>query len=364
MAIRQVIENGKSKYEVIVKVRNKSGKQVMRRKRWFQNERDARRAEVELLIELQGFKTKVTWNKWIEHFLEKYRVEFRTSTYLNYKHCLDKWFNPQWDKKFIDEIKPSDVHHVIYDVATSTSSYTKRGLLKIVKRAFNLAIEEGLLIRNPAVGIRVKCADANQAVLNRSEIDLLLREARKCDHRFFPHWTLAILTGMRSGELYSLRWTDVDLVTGKINITKAWTRYNGEGPTKTAKSRIYPISGECRKFLEELKLMTAKSSEFVLPRLWEWQQGEQAKVLQNFCEEIGITPVKFHDLRATFITQMLNNGVPLSKVMAIVGHSSLKTTQGYLRLSGKDIEGATEELKIQVPSARESFANVVELKRK
>lgn len=61
---------------------------------------------------------------------------------------------------------------------------------------------------------------------------------------------------------------------------------------------------------------------------------------------------------------MLNNGVPLSKVMAIVGHSSLKTTQGYLRLSGKDIEGATEELNILVPDVAAKANNVVELKRR
>ncbi len=73
--------------------------------------------------------------------------------------------------------------------------------------------------------------------------------------------------------------------------------------------------------------------------------------------------MKFHDLRATFITQMLNNGAPLSKVMAIVGHSSLKTTQGYLRLSGKDVEGVTEELGIKVPKEESVYENVFNLKK-
>lgn len=363
MAIRKVVLNGKSQYEVIVKVRDKTGRQVTRRRRWFDSEREARKIEVELLIDIQGFKSKVTWRKWIPHVLEKYRVEYRNSTCRNYKHCLSKWFNPVWDDKFLDEIKPSDVHHVIHENCAGVSSYTRRGLLKIVKRVFNIAIEEGLIVRNPAVGIKVRCAEANQAVLNKNEIDILLREAKRQDHRFFPHWTLALLTGMRSGELYSLRWTDVDFVTSKININRAWTRHNGEGPTKTAKNRIYPISGECRNFLEELKAKSG-AAEFVLPRMWEWDQGEQAKLLKQFCQEIGVTPVKFHDLRATFITQMLNNGAPLSKVMAIVGHSSLKTTQGYLRLSGKDIEGATEDLKIQVPRDEEVAANVISLWRK
>lgn len=363
MAITKLMIDGKLTYEVFVKIRDKSGKQVARRKR-YSSEREAKKAELEILMDLEGHKTKITWQKWIEHVLEKYRIEYRTSTYFNYKHCLNKWFDPVWNEMFLDEIKPSDVHKVIFENCKGTSSYTQRGLLKIVKRVFNVAIEEGLLVRNPAVGIRVRCADANQAVLNRNEVEILLTEARRVEHRFFPHWALALLTGMRSGELYSLRWTDVDFITGKINISKAWTRYNGEGPTKTAKNRIYPISNEGRKFLEELRSKYSKDSEFVLPRLWEWNQGDQAKVLKSFCEEIGITPVKFHDLRATFITQMLNNGVPLSKVMAIVGHSSLKTTQGYLRLSGKDIEGATEDLKIQVPQIEESYGNVVQLKRK
>lgn len=363
MAIKKVIENGKTKYEVIVKIRDKSGKQVMRRKRWFQNERDARKVELAMIMELEGHKSKVTWKNWIDHVLEKYRMEYRNSTYINYKYSLDKWFSPHWNEKYLEEIKQSDVHRIIFESECSASSHTKRGLLKIVKRVFNIAIEEGLLVRNPAVGIRVRCAEANQAILNKNEVDVLLREAKQCEHRFYPHWTLALLTGMRSGELYSLRWTDVDMVTGKINISKAWTKRNGEGPTKTAKNRIYPISKEGRKFLEELKLKYSAGSEFVLPRLWEWDQGEQAKILKGFCEEIGITQVKFHDLRATFITQMLNNGVPLSKVMAIVGHSSLKTTQGYLRLSGKDIEGATEDLNIIVPQDHLVTGNVITLKR-
>lgn len=61
---------------------------------------------------------------------------------------------------------------------------------------------------------------------------------------------------------------------------------------------------------------------------------------------------------------MLNNGVPLSKVMAIVGHSFLKTTQGYLRLSGKDVEGATESLNIAVPVLEERLDNVFELRKR
>lgn len=360
MSIKKLIIDGKPIYEVFIKIRDKSGKQIAKRKR-FDNEKEARKAEYEFLNNLEGHKNKITWKAWVATVLEKYKVEYVNSTYLNYKYCLNKWFDPIWNERFVEDIKPSEVHEAIFVRCTLSSSYTKRGLLKIVKRVFSLAIDEGILSKNPAVGIRIKCADANQGVLNRNEVDILLLEARRHDHRFFKHWTLAILTGMRSGELFSLRWSDIDFVNGKISVNKAWTRYNGEGTTKTAKNRVVPMNGECRKFLKELKGDGSDNSEYVLPRIWEWMQGEQAKILKDFCKEIGITPVKFHDLRATFITQMLNNGVPLSKVMSIVGHSSLKTTQGYLRLSGKDVEGATESLNIKVPAFQDNSDNVVAL---
>lgn len=363
MAIKKSTLNGKVVYEVFIKVRDTTGKQVGLRRSGITSEREAKRVEFELRSQLESNKTRITWKKWVSHFLNRYQNEYRNSTFLNYQYNLEKWMNPIWNDRFIDEISPSDVHSMIYEHITGVSSYTKRGLIKIIKRVFNLAIEEGVLIRNPAVGIRVKTPEANQSVLNKNEIAVLLREAKAIKHRFYPHWVLAILTGMRSGELYSLRWTDVDFVTGFITISKAWTRYNGEGPTKTAKNRVCPLSNECRKFLQELKLQT-KDPEYVLPRLWEWSQGQQGKILKEFCTGIDITPITFHDLRATFITQMLNNGVPLSKVMAIVGHSSLKTTQGYLRLCGKDVEGATEELGVCIPEDTQTDATIINFKKR
>jgi len=81
-------------------------------------------------------------------------------------------------------------------------------------------------------------------------------------------------------------------------------------------------------------------------------------VLRDFCRSIGITPVKFHDLRATFITQLLLRGVSLAQVMSIVGHSQLKTTNTYLRVAGTDLDGATEKLSYSLP--QDELARVLE----
>lgn len=115
-----------------------------------------------------------------------------------------------------------------------------------------------------------------------------------------------------------------------------------------------PISDDLLKFLKELKLKKIGGDAFVLPQFTEWKNGEQAKVTREFCEAIGVTCVKFHDLRATFITNLLARGVSLARVMSIVGHSQIKTTNGYLRKAGVEVKGATEELGYQLPTAQDA----------
>jgi site-specific recombinase XerD len=106
------------------------------------------------------------------------------------------------------------------------------------------------------------------------------------------------------------------------------------------------------KLLKELKLKSSPGYEFVLRHVREWTMGDQAEVLREFCSILGITPVKFHDLRATFITQLLLKGVPLVQVMSIVGHSQIKTTNVYLRMAGTDLSGATDSLGFTLPSGQ------------
>ncbi len=170
---------------------------------------------------------------------------------------------------------------------------------------------------------------------------------------------MALTTGMRSGELCALQWTDLDLEARTIAVTKQWTSKNGLCSTKSRKTRVVPISEDLLYFLKEYRLK-AQNGDYVLPRLREWESGEQAKVTRDFCAMIGVTPVKFHDLRATFITNLLARGESLARVMAMVGHSELKTTNCYLRKAGVDVIGGTDKLGYKVPIVNEE--NLIHLK--
>ena len=194
------------------------------------------------------------------------------------------WIEPRFRGLDISKITTQDVHDVVYDPTKDAAWYTRKSVLKHIKRILGMAVDEGLIPSNPALRVKVKVPQAQQAVLNKAEVDTLLQKARLVDHRFYYVWAIALLTGMRSGELYALKWSDVDLESGKIHVVRSWSSKNGIGPTKTAENRVVPISDELRQLLAELKLKTGRDSEFVLPRLQEWKSGYQAQVLRDFCE--------------------------------------------------------------------------------
>ena len=110
-----------------------------------------------------------------------------------------------------------------------------------------------------------------------------------------------------------------------------------------------PISEDLINFLKEQRLRA--TNEFVLPRLNEWERGDAAHVLGQMCKALGITKIRFHDLRATFITNLLSRGESLARVMAIVGHADIETTNVYLRKAGIELAGGTDKLGYSVPQA-------------
>jgi integrase len=358
---------GEKRFIAYVGGRDARGKRVQKIKRGLKTRREAEKAEFELkrqIARMRESEFPYTWEEWIGVCVERMEVELKPSTIQAYTGKNRHWIEPHFRGKELSTITPRDVHAVVYNPEKEAAWYTRKTVLKIIKRIFTMAVDDGIIRHNPALKVSVKVPQVRQAVLNKTEVDILLKKARSVEHRFYPIWATALLTGMRSGELYALKWSDVDLESGKIYVVRAWNSKNGTGPTKTAQNRVVPISASLKELLSELKLKGQKDHEYVLPHLTEWRTGYQAQILKEFCEGIGITPVRFHDLRATFITRLLSQGVAVAVVMAIVGHNQLKTTQAYLRLAGIELEGATEKLDFDLPDDQGAqVINLSEIKK-
>jgi integrase len=363
MAIRSYTENNKQFYEVYVHGADSKGKRHQRKRSGIESMAKAKHIEFELKRELAFLKEQKVpyrWSEWVAICLRRMRITSQNSTIISYQATLKKYVDPYWKDLDLSEINRDKIFKVAFEsVDPKLSAGSRKNIVKFIKRILQMAVEEGCLDRNPCLGITVRIPETVQKVLTNTEAEKFLQEAKDLNHRFYPIWVVALMTGMRSGELYALKWSDMDMDARIISVTKQWTSKDGLGPTKTRLNRVVPINDELLSFLKEWKLKSDPSREFVLPHLHEWTHGDQAKVIRDFCVGIGVTEIKFHDLRATFITNLLARGESLARVMSIVGHSELKTTNGYLRKAGVDVQGGTDKLGYKLPN--QSAAKVLSI---
>ena len=222
-----------------------------------------------------------------------------------------------------------------------------------INLVFNWGIEEKLIRGvhlSPVYGLQIEEDNDEEKVppiLSLEQVKKLLAEARKTDHPWYPVWAFALLTGIRSGELFALKWSSVDMEKRIIRVYQsyAWRRKKVKG-TKSGYWRNVPISDRLYSLILELQELTGHI-ENVLPRVSGWEDGYAAKHLRMFLERIGITDfVVFHTLRACFATHMLAAGIEPAKVMSIGGWKDLKTFGIYIRLAGVDVNGLTNALDI------------------
>jgi len=353
MAIKTYSLKGKKLYEVYVNGFDARGKRTQMRKRGIESIKKAKDLEFEFERDLAKIKEGSTferWGEWFEECLKIMKVNYQPSTVYSYEKSTRRWIQKHWELKELRKITNMDVHELIFElIPAEVTMHTRKYVLKIVKRIFQMAVDNGKMDRNPALGLMVKVPETPKKVLTNSDAETFLSQAKLTNHRFYPIWALALFTGCRSGELYALKWSDVDMEARTISVSRSWSSKNGFTSTKNQKSRMVPISDELMVFLKQFKLQRGKE-EFVLPHLQEWSRGEAAKVTRAFCKAIGVTDIKFHDLRATFITNLLARGVPLAVVMAIVGHADMETTNVYLRQAGVEIQGGTDKLGYKLPS--------------
>ena len=197
--------------------------------------------------------------------------------------------------------------------------------------------------------MKFRPGDKIKKVLTVEQVRILLQSAKDLQWPWYPHYALALYSGIRNGELYALAWDKVDFERRQILVSQSWNKVDGYKETKSGDDRIVEIAPNLLTVMKELKLKTG-SAPFVLPRNREWDRGDQARELRRFLEGIGLPPIRFHDLRATWATIMLSNGVPPLKVMIMGGWCDLKTMQFYVRRSGVDITGITDGLNLHDPT--------------
>jgi integrase len=362
--IKQSTKNGDTIFTVQAYGRDRYGKSV-RRRRILKNvsKAAAKKLEIELIEELAALNNGLTYagmtyqDFLIKEFYPHCDENFPTE-YHNLYTSLNKHAAPIMQFR-IETINSTDIKKILDKVSDAVTVSTARKIRSFLNRSFDYAMQGGLA-SNPVSAVKIDkkiCKVFEPGVLTREEIKILLAKAKILKPDWYPIWAFALFTGMRSGEMYALLKQDIDLENGLISVTKSFNKRVGVKCPKNGRNRRVSIADTLKPLL--LPLLVGKKSDPLLPRPYQWKTGDQARVIREFCTGIGLTPIRFHDLRATFITQLFAKGASIAEVQAIVGHNDLKVTQRYLRLSSIEIQGVTNKLDFTLPSER--INNVVDL---
>ena len=200
--------------------------------------------------------------------------------------------------------------------------------LQIVRHAFNLAMREWEWCRENPMH-RVSMERVHNEVdrwLTPDEEDRLMAASSPWLGEFI---VFALNTGMRQGEILHLQWQDVDFTRGTLVVMKS----------KNGMRRTIPLNTKVYELLATKQAATGASKGHVFTT----PLGNELKVrflVREFCEardRAGIPDFRFHDLRHTFATRLVQRGIDLYKVQRLLGHKTSHMTQRYAHHSPESL---------------------------
>jgi integrase len=282
-------------------------------------------------------------------FLEYIKGE---KSYVNYKSHIvqENGLNSFFGKKEVSEITSLDVkEYVNIRKEIGSSENTINHHLSTLRHMLHLAEEWNWELSNNKVKNIIKTeffveVDSRNRVISRKEEGKLYKELSSKLKQVF---TIALHTGLRPIEMLSLKWSDINLEERKIKISLE--------DTKTKKHRrTIPISNVLFAVIMALKNSNG-TSEWVFPsNRTDTHIKDIPKGFDKACERAGIEDLTFYDTRRTYATRLHFAGIPLYKIMKLLGHRNLKTTQIYLGLEDdEDFSDVVTVLDQKVGNIRE-----------
>ena len=223
-------------------------------------------------------------------------------------------------------------------LTTTTAAHHAALLHRILEHAMRWQ----LLARNPADGVSPpRARHIEMHTLDEAQAEKILEEAKSTPYFYIYH--LALFSGLRQSELLALRWCDIDLVMAEISVSRTMHRLLTHEiifrTTKTPKSRrtVALSPKACTTLRQHLDIEKSQcvrlGIEFTDDRLifcqWDGAPLKPLSISQawrRLTSRLGIENIRFHDLRHTHATLMLQQGVHPKIVQERLGHSTISVT--------------------------------------
>ncbi|GMU51062.1 MAG: hypothetical protein AMXMBFR33_02080 [Candidatus Xenobia bacterium] len=248
----------------------------------------------------------------------------------------------------LDQIQPRDLERWKLEAARSYAPATCNRHLAFLRRLFSLALRDGLLESSPFTRGKVKLLVENNARCRYLDDKELASLREKMDPKAWLLVELAILTGLRQEEQFTLRWASVNFTTRFLTIPRS----------KHGLKRNVPLNDRAVEILRDLK-EDAAGSQWVFPSKNHGRFGPDGKSLpethlaaNNFCrrrfkpalDQAGIEDFHWHDLRHCFASKLAMAGVDLLTLKELLGHRTLTMVMRYAHLQPQHQHAAVAKL--------------------
>ena len=289
--------------------------------------------------------TSYTFDEWFNFWIENYKMNsVKIGTIQTYRNYYNSCVKERFGNVKLDKIKGADIQAFYNDLVKSNH---KLATIKVIKafmsNAFKQAVKDGIIVRNPfdATNLpRNTKPEKERKALTREQQSLFMEYAK--DSYLYNLFAVMLRTGMRSGEIRGLRWSDIDRKENVIHITRTLKYINGQGfmddtaKTKTS-VRDVPLMADTMNYLENQKNYWSFKVEKIDRYLFCTVDGNPISV-QMLQTEIDNVVGKIHEagqdfpritshvFRLTFATRAIEAGMKPQVLKTILGHSSLAMT--------------------------------------
>ncbi|MFG3639124.1 tyrosine-type recombinase/integrase [Micromonospora sp. NPDC047762] len=333
-----------------------------------------------------GAVTKAGRAQTVESWMETYLTDVaprrcNPATLYDYRSKCRNWIYPHLGRTRLDKLKPEqlDAMYLAMERQGKASSHALK-VHRIMTRALEIALRRGLVARNVAKLIDAPSGKSPKMAF-LTEVEAMKVLAVTAEVRNAARWSVALALGLRQGEALGLRWAHVDLKTGQMEIPKQLRRRiyehgcdgtcgkkrGADCPKRSAGGLVLvDPKGKSERTLPIPKPLAAKLRRHRRAQLAEkeaaaewWQDGDYVfaqndgrpldprqdyQAWVDLLAAAGVKKVRLHDARHTAATLMVAQGVDLQVVKVILGHTDIRTTQGYAKVVDELTREATDRM--------------------
>ncbi len=294
----------------------------------------------------RAIRSDVLLRDWLERWMAQGQVLWRHSTASQYRWAVDQHIVTRLGGIKLRDVTRDQIRGLLVVLLETLSRKSTRIVLGVLHTALQTAVEDGLLVVNPAavgrsllarVAPLPATAEERIRALTRMQLGQLL-EAAKAEGEGYVLLYLLSRTGMRVGEAIGLQWGDLDWRGHSIRVARSRVGTRRVEAPKSGRARTVDMSSSLQALL--LSHDTATKGVWLArgkPRpvwLWTtqsgatWHRSRVTRLLHRALTRAGLPHHSPHDLRHTYASLLLQQGESPEYVRRQLGHSDIRLTTG------------------------------------